>query len=185
MTVPMLKTARQSPSSASVLTGYGRQMTMPPASQTSHTASGTPPHGFRTTANWRAALLIRHHPQVVGLQVGHVRLHRLAHLQFATPPVRPPPGIQSPASSYADDGLAGFRCVDCLVQLRVEDALTAYPADDRDWFDAWRSVQSSLAVRESNLFAHIWPRHAHLPIPGAAPIYAVRSPSRSRQTALL
>ena len=76
-----------------------------------------------------------------------------------TPPVRLPPGIQSPLASDADDSLAGVRAVDCPMRLRIDDVFSCYREDDSDWFDAWRHHQSSPAIRELTLKAHLYPRH--------------------------
>ena len=55
-----------------------------------------------------------------------------------TSPVSLPPGSQSPSVSDADSSFAGFRRVDCLMRLRVDDAFSSYREDDSDWDDAWR-----------------------------------------------
>ena len=120
--------------------------------------------GFVRQPTRGAALLLHHHPLVVSLRVGHIRLPPPgASANLTTPPARPPPGIQSSLSSDVDDGLAGFCRVDCPVQLRVDEAPTGYPDDGADWFDAWRGEQSSLATREAALYAHHRPRREPVP----------------------
>ena len=80
-----------------------------------------------------------------------------------TPPVRLPPGIQSPLASDADDSLAGVGAVDCPMRLRIDDVFSCYREDDSDWFDAWRRQQCSPAIRELTLKAHLYPGHEPKP----------------------
>ena len=80
-----------------------------------------------------------------------------------TPPVRLPPGIQSPPASDADDSLAEVRAVDCPMGLRIDDVFSCYREDDSNWFDSWRRQQSSPAIREVTLKAHVSLGHESKP----------------------
>ena len=69
---------------------------------------------------------------------------------LTTPTVHQPPGIQSPPAFDADGSLTGFRRVDCPLRLRVDEAVSSYREDDRDWCDAWRTHQLCSSSRLSD-----------------------------------
>ena len=73
-----------------------------------------------------------------------------------TPAVHLPPGIQSPPASDADGSLTGFCSVDCPLRLRVDEALSSYRENDRDWSDAWHTHQSCSSSRHATLISHLF-----------------------------
>ena len=79
-----------------------------------------------------------------------------------TPPVCLPLGIKSPVASDADDGLVGFKSVDCP-RRPLADVFSLHKEDDRNWVDAWRVQQSSLTSRQETLLAHLRPEREPKP----------------------
>ena len=138
-----------------VSTGGFHLVMMGLISRGTRAASGIPPLGYHTTPSRQAVLW-------PSSATGSRRTGGSL--------LPPPPGscgaYNSAGSSptwSAITRLTGFRRVDCLLLLRIDDACTEYRKDVTNWFDAWRSEQSSSASRDAALHAHLWPRQEPAP----------------------
>ena len=72
------------------------------------------------------------------------------------PPVRLPPGFQSPSTSDADSTLAGFRAVDCPLRRRVDDAFSCDGGSTNIPDDQAQVILSFVQtlLRDKNCFIH-------------------------------